>query len=63
MAWRRHAFIWTNAVMLLRNKLQWNFKRNAYIFICENAFENVGCQIDGHFVQGGGGDELILKLP
>ena len=25
----------------LRNKLQWNFKRNSYIFIQENAFENV----------------------
>ena len=25
----------------LRNKLQWNFKQNSYIFIQENAFENV----------------------
>ena len=25
----------------LRNKLQWNLKRNSYIFIQENAFENV----------------------
>ena len=26
----------------LRNKLQWNFNRNLYIFIQENAYENVG---------------------
>ena len=25
----------------LRNKLQWNFNRNSYIFIQQNAFENV----------------------
>ena len=29
------------AVWTLWNKLQWNFKRNSYIFIQENAFENV----------------------
>ena len=33
-------FIWT-----LRNKLQWNFIRNAYIFIQESAFENVVCKM------------------
>ena len=41
---RRQAIIWTNAGILLnklRNKLQWNICRNSYIFIQENAFENV----------------------
>ena len=41
---RRQAIIWTNAgIMLfwtLRNKLQWNFNQNPYIFNQENAFEN-----------------------
>ena len=33
---------WWNIVnWTLRNKLQWNFNRNSYIFIQENAFENV----------------------
>ena len=29
----------------LRNKLQWNLNRNSYIFIQENAFENVVCEM------------------
>ena len=29
----------------LRNKLQWNLKRNSYIFIHKNAFENVVCEM------------------
>ena len=29
----------------LRNKRQWNRKRNSYIFIPENAFENVVCDM------------------
>ena len=42
---RRQAIIWTNAVILLIWTLkqissQWNFNRNSYIFIQENAFEN-----------------------
>ena len=32
---RRQAIIWTNA------GIQWNLKRNSYIFIQENVFENV----------------------
>ena len=28
----------------LRNKLQWNFNRNTYIFLHENALENVICE-------------------
>ena len=28
-----------------RNKLQWNLQRNSYVFIPENAFENVVCDI------------------
>ena len=27
------------------NKLQWNFNRYSYIFIQENSFENVVCEI------------------
>ena len=27
------------------NKLQWNLKQNSYIFIQENAFENVVCEM------------------
>ena len=39
----RQAIIWTNAGILLTlgNKLQWNFNRNSYIFVQENAFQNV----------------------
>ena len=29
----------------LRNKLQWNVTRNSYIFIKENPFENVVCEM------------------
>ena len=36
---RRQPIIWTN--WTLWNKIQWNFNRNPYIFIQENAFENV----------------------
>ena len=42
------------------NKLQWNSNRNTKLFIDENVFENVVCQIGDHFVQGG--DELRLRL-
>ena len=41
---RHQAINWTNAGILLiepLNKLQWNFNRNLYNFIQENAFENV----------------------
>ena len=42
---RHQAIIWTNAGILLiwplGAKLQWNFNRNAYIFIRENACENI----------------------
>ena len=43
---RRRAIIWSNAGILdIRNKLQWNLNRNSYIFIHENAFENVVCKM------------------
>ena len=43
---RRQAIIWTNAgILTIRNKLQWNFNRNSYIFIQENAFENGVCEM------------------
>ena len=32
---------WNSVKSTLRNKLQWNFNRNSYVFIKENAFENV----------------------
>ena len=31
--------------LTLRNKLQWNLYQNFYIFIQENAFENVVCEM------------------
>ena len=34
-------YCWFNG----RNKPQWNFKRNSYIFIQENVFENVVCKM------------------
>ena len=54
---RRQAIIWTNAGILLivivnltlRSNLQWNVNRNSYIFIQENAFENVVCDISAIF--------------
>ena len=33
----------------LMNKLQWNLKRNSYIFIQENAFENIVCEMAAIF--------------
>ena len=38
---RHQAIIWTNA----GNKLLWNFNRNWNIFIEENTFENVVCEM------------------
>ena len=42
---RRQAIIWSNAGIIVklnrRNKFQWNLKRNWYIFIQANTFENV----------------------
>ena len=38
---RHQTIIWTILDWALRNKLQWNLNRNSYIFIQENAFENV----------------------
>ena len=36
---------WNIVNSKLRNKLQWNKKRNSYIFVQENAFENVVCEM------------------
>ena len=36
---------WNIVNWTLRNKLQWNFTRNSYIFIQENALENVVCEM------------------
>ena len=38
MAWHQR---WKIVILTLRNKLKWNVNRNTYIFIQENAFENV----------------------
>ena len=38
---RRQAIIWTNVGILLIGPFQWNLNQNLYIFIQENAFENV----------------------
>ena len=56
---RRQAINWTNAGLLSipENKFQWNSNQNYIISIQENAYENVVCQIGGHFVQG---DELDI---
>ena len=43
---QRQAIIWTIAgILLIGNKLQWDFNRNSNIFIQENAFENVVCEM------------------
>ena len=53
---QHEAIIWTNAGIFFKwtigKKLQWNFNHNSNIFIQENAFEKVICQI-----------EPILSLP
>ena len=36
---------WDIVDWTLRNKLQWNFNRNSNIFIQENAFESVVCEM------------------
>ena len=36
---------WNIVNWTLRNKLRWNFNRNSNIFIQENAFENVVCEM------------------
>ena len=43
---RCQAIIWTIIVnWTLRNKIKWNFNQNSYIFIQENVFENVICEM------------------
>ena len=42
---RRQAIIWTNTGILLIGPLGTNFNRNSNIFIQENAFENVVCEM------------------
>ena len=32
-------------ISTIRNKIQWNLIRNSYVFIHENAFENVVCEM------------------
>ena len=42
---RRQAIVWTNAGILLIGPFQWNFNRNSNIFIQENTFQNVACEM------------------
>ena len=46
---RRQVIIWTNARILLIGPLetnfQWNLNKNSNIFIQENAFENIVCEM------------------
>ena len=46
---RRQAIIWTIAGILLfrplGTKFKWNLNRNSYVFIQENSFENVVCEM------------------
>ena len=50
---RHQAIIWSNDEILLisnlSNKLQWNLNRDSYIFVQENAFENVVCEMAQFF--------------
>ena len=41
---------WNIINWTLRNKPQWNFNQNSYIFIQENAYETVVCKNDGYLV-------------
>ena len=41
---------WVIVSWTLRNKFQWNFRRNSYIFIQENAFQKCHLRNGGHFV-------------
>ena len=52
VAGRRQAIIWTNAGIYcqLDSCKQWEFNRNSYICIQENAFENVVWKNGVHFV-------------
>ena len=43
MAYMNHC--WNIVILTLVNKLHWNFYPNSNIFIQENAFENVVCEI------------------
>ena len=57
------AITWNNAaIWILRNKRQWNSNRNSYIFIDENAFENVVCEITAVLYKGGGGRGELKQI-
>ena len=44
MAFRLVVQCWNIVNWSIRNKLQWNFNRNSYIFIQKNAIEDVVCE-------------------
>ena len=43
--WRHCNECWIVVNWKLKNKLKWNIERNFYIFIQENAFQNVVCKM------------------
>ena len=47
----------------LRNTIQWNRKRNSYISIQENAFENVVCETAVLLCRGGGDELSVTTTP
>ena len=52
---------WYSVNYTLRNKLQWNLNRNSYIFIQENAFENVVSEMASILFRPQCVDELMLS--
>ena len=42
---QRHYLKQNAAIWLIRNKFQWNLKRNSHIFIQQNAFEHIVCEM------------------
>ena len=53
---RYQTITWTNADFFVnwtyRNKLQWNSNQNTTLFINENAFENVVCEMAAILYKG-----------
>ena len=50
---------WVIVNWTLRNESQWNFNQNAYLFIHEDASENIVCEMAPFCPMG---DELITRL-
>ena len=50
---------WNITNWTIGNKLRWNFNRQQYVFILENAFENVVCEMATILYRGGGRFNII----